>query len=322
MSQLYLYMILHGNLNFSSIPKEQYSTVLDNCYWPMIDIIKKGCRIAVEFPASTLVELQKMDKSFIAEIKKLREEDQCEIIASCYTQAILPMIPYRVNLHNIQAGIDAYKKILGSVPKLFFLPEQTYSKSIPEILKKFNFSAMIMDWDNAAEYHHYDKELRYKPALVKTHSDGTLPVIWNSSMNSFKFQRYIYGRTSLNDYINGILEHFNLRHKRAFCIYGTDWEIYNFRPLTHEVVSEEIKRVKTIFDYIKTKERVSFCLPSELLTLLPPNHEIEIGSTEIPIPCKNRDDYNIIRWAVSGRDNVMQNTKCYELYNTLSKIES
>lgn len=313
-------MILHGNLGFSSIPKDQYSRVLDVSYWPVINIIDKGYPIGIEFPADTLLELEKIDSSFIKKIKSLVLEKKCDFIASGLTQTIMPLLPYEVNLKNIQLGMEIYKHYFDEEPKLLFLNEQTFSNGLKTILDNFNFQAFIMDWDNASKHNILQVEDRYRPAKIQISSKKDMPVIWNSSMNSYKFQRYIYGRISLADYVNGIFEHIKGANDRALCIYGTDWEIFNFRPLTHETSTQEVERIKIAFDTLKKNYSVSMILPSEILHNINVGNYVDIASPEIPIPCKNRDDYNVVRWAVSGRDNVQQNTKCYEIYNDIIKL--
>jgi len=109
------------------------------------------------------------------------------------------------------------------------------------------------------------------------------------------------------------------------CIYGTDWEIFNFRPLTHEASFSEIERVESFFKIIHSYKNINFILPSSLLKTKIKTSPIEITSAEIPIPCKNRDDYNVTRWAVSGRDNNAQNSKCFKTFfklKTISTIDS
>ena len=322
MSLLNLYMILHGNLGFSSIPREQYSVVLDHCYWPMVNLIENGCKMGIEFPGETLLELDSMDHSFIEKIKMLWDAGKCEIIASGYTQLIMPLAPARINMKNLQYGLETYEAILGKRPQTLFLPEQTFSRGISSLIRDAGLASIVMDWDNAAEYHHYKQETRYRPALVECHGGEKLPIIWNSSMNSYKFQRYIYGRLSLADYVESILEHVKEGRKRCLCLYGTDWEIFNYRPVTHEVTGKETDRVRAVFEALGKKNGIVFTMPSEVVKNIPPTEVVEIASPEMPVPCKNRDDYNLVRWAVSGRDNVQQNSKTFELCSLLEEIDS
>ena len=37
MEKLSLYTVFHGNLNYSSIPREAYHDIIDLCYWPILN---------------------------------------------------------------------------------------------------------------------------------------------------------------------------------------------------------------------------------------------------------------------------------------------
>ena len=72
MSKLLLYSIFHGNLNYSSIPKESFHEIIDSCYWPILDAIKNfKFKTGIEFSVNTLNKIQEIDPLFIEELKKL-----------------------------------------------------------------------------------------------------------------------------------------------------------------------------------------------------------------------------------------------------------
>ncbi len=317
---LYTYIILHGNLSFSSIPKSHYSKVVDVCYWPVLEMIDKGYRFGLEFPAETLVEIDKIDSLFIRELKRLWNEDKCDFIASSYSQAVFPLIPYEVNIKNLEFGKNVYKSFLGKVPKIAFINEMTCSNTLPSLYKKAGFDTIIMDWDNVAEFQNFPKELRYQTASIKT-KYGKINVLWNSSLNSYKFQRCIYNRLPVDEYIKGIFALRRNGKKRAVVLYGTDWEMFNYRPSTGEVMSGEVEKIKDILNKIRNENGISLIRPSEVVKKVQNTSIKGIGSAECPIPCKNRDDYNVVRWAVSGRDDVQINTQCYRLFFNLMDIE-
>lgn len=315
MNQLELYILLHGNLNFSSIPKELYSKVLDNSYWPMLDLIEQGHKIALEFPAHSLMQLEKIDCMFTQHLSKLINEKKCEFIASCFIQSILPLCPEEINDQNILQARKIYEDILGVTPSIFFLPEQTFSQGAAYQVAKQGYQTIIADWDNASEFNSFSRNTRYSINQIKT-PKGSLNVLWNSSMNSFKFQRFIYGRISLKSYIDGIIHHYKKNESRILCIYGTDWEIFNFRPLTGEIAKGEIERVKVICETIDSLENIKLCLPSQIINQSKkPNKSIQISTATLPLPCKNRDDYNVVRWTVSGRDSVYKNTFAFKVFS-------
>ncbi|MCB1195714.1 hypothetical protein KDK77_05980 [bacterium] len=328
MGTLYIYGIFHANLSFSSIPPDQYSKIIDTCYWPVIELVRKGYKLGLEFNTYTLHQIEKLDNCLLHEIRKLWENGACDIIGSSYIQSISPLIPYEINKANFVFGQKDYRSLLGASPSIGFVNEQTYSKGIPNLFSEIGYESFVMDWDNAAEFNDYPPDLRYRPALAKGIGDVTLPVIWNSSLNSYKFQRCVYKRISVDDYIESILTHHTPLSDRALLIYGTDWEIFDYRPGTQQEAHSEIARIEQIFQKLTALPTISLVTPSEIIAHFQPDTVISLESPQCPIPCKNRDDYNVLRWSVSGRDNVHLNTECFKTYqqfknfSCLSGIES
>ena len=48
-------------------------------------------------------------------------------------------------------------------------------------------------------------------------------------------------------------------------------------------------------------------------------NNIQITSAKYPIVVKKQEKYNIIRWAVSGRNDTLINTICWSLYKSIAK---
>ena len=165
MSSLDLYQVFHGNLQFSSIPKNKYRSVINNCYWPLIRIIEKNrkLKLGIEFSGLTLLEIKKNDNKLLEKINKLIKEGKLEFIGSSYTQAIFPLIPYEINLKNLKLGIEIYKKILSLVPEIFYVNEQTFSDGIIGVYKKAGVKNIIIDFDSTPEDVRLNKSLLYKP---------------------------------------------------------------------------------------------------------------------------------------------------------------
>jgi len=321
LGKLYYYAIFHANLSFSCIAKDQYAKILDKCYWPIADLVGKGYKLGLEFSSSTLLAISRVDPSFIEEISSLWMDGKCDIIGSGVIQNIFPLIPDEVNRVNLSEARKDYIKLFGRMPEIGFVNEQTYSAGIPEIFSEAGYKSIIMDWDNASEYNNYPLDLRYHPVLVKYPHGKCMPVIWNSSLNSYKFQRCIYNRLSIDDFVTSVMSHRNPGHDRALTLYGTDWEIFDYRPGTQQDVHGEIEKIEKLLRKLAECEYAQLATASEILKKFPPEQVVKIETPECPVPCKNRDDYNALRWAVSGRDNVYLNTQCYKIYNKLKLLE-
>ena len=110
-----------------------------------------------------------------------------------------------------------------------------------------------------------------------------------------------------------------------FSLYGNDVEIFDFRPgryQTEAVLSEESEwqRIRRLFELLKDDERIKIVKPGEVLSLLdkaPAGNILSLESTEQPVPVKKQAKYNITRWAVTGRDDIGSNTRCWRIYEQL-----
>lgn len=98
-------------------------------------------------------------------------------------------------------------------------------------------------------------------------------------------------------------------------MYSNDVEVFNFRPgrfLTEgNIKSDEWKLIDNIYKSFGKKNKFIFI--SEFLKKK--KKIVKIFNSQNPIITKKQPKYNIIRWALSGRDNVFINTLCYKIYN-------
>lgn len=75
------YFIFHLNLAFSSIEKSSWQTVIDKCYWPILDIISDlDVPIGIELTGWTLNNINNICPEWVDKFKLLLEEEKCELI--------------------------------------------------------------------------------------------------------------------------------------------------------------------------------------------------------------------------------------------------
>lgn len=219
----------HGNLLSSNIPTEQYSRVLDRCYWPLLELVENipGVKVGVEFPVRSLQHLDSIDKSFIAKINELQEQGAVEFIGSGYTQAIQPLLPYEVNQANLQLGNEYYQEMFNRTPSVAYLNEQNISQSTANLYEEIGYKSIIMDFDASSLAGDYSQNDLYLPKIVQ---GSSVNVLWNSSIAFQRFQRFIYGLISFDEYIAYLAEHYAQGHNGALMLYGSDWEIFDYKP--------------------------------------------------------------------------------------------
>lgn len=311
------FLIFHLNLAFSSIEKESRKKVIQNCYYPLLDLIEKtSCQIGIEMTGWTLEEINRIDSKWITRFKKLLDSKSCELIGSGYSQLIGPLVPYKVNFWNQKIGIDTYLEILKTKPEIVLVNEMAFSTSMVDIYKEFNFKGMIMDRDNVRLAIGSDK-LPTKAKGLKNHS---IQILWSDSILFQKIQHYAHGDISKKDYLNYIESRIK-NGEKMLPLYCNDAEVFDYRPgrfseerPTHS--DGEWNRISNLLESIKSETNIEIVSPTKVLEINKNKKEqisSKIVSTQYPIPVKKQSKYNIARWAVTGRDDIWLNTMCHRI---------
>lgn len=329
MTQLHLYTIFHLNLAFSSIPEEDYPIVIERCIWPLLDICEKtNVPIGIEAPGWTLEKINEISPSWINKLKVLWENGACEFIGSGYSQLICPLVPAKVNAQNLKIGHQVYQSLLGQNPHIVYVNEQAYSPGLIEHYLDADYKAIIMEWNNPYRYHpEWSREWQYYPQIAMDSNGNSIPVIWNNSIVFQKFQRYAQGEIELDEYMDYLQSHSN-GSSRFLPLYGNDVEIFDYRPGRYDTEVDiceggEWNRIARLFNELSSSPAFELTPPSKVLDLAEDENafnRVILESPEDPIPVKKQEKYNITRWAVTGRDDVGNNTKCHQIYEHLERI--
>lgn len=313
------YKIYHANLAFSAIPEEQLGEVIDKCYLSLLDFIEKSkTKIGLEISGYSLEIIQNLRPSWITKFKELYNQGLIELIGSGYMQIIAPLVPYKVNLQNQKIGLKVYKNILGIIPKVAFINEQTFSKSLVDLYYEVGYEALIMEWNNAYSLNKkIKKDFAYSPVIVKG-IKKELPILWSDSILFQKFQRTVHGERDMDFYIDFVKEY--TKEHKAIPIYSSDLEIFNFRPgrfETEEIIKND--EWKIIADIIENLKRFcQFELPSKILEKsLNKNQKISLTTSSNPIIVKKQDKYSLSRWAACGRGANYINTLCFRYFQKI-----
>jgi len=313
------YLIFHHNLLYSSIPESHYEYIINNVYRPLLELAHEGFKIGLEFNGWTLEKIAEISPEFIEEVRNLEKDGKVELIASSYTQAIFPLIPYNVNRKNLEFGIEVFRKLFGKVPRVFLLNEMVYSAGTVKLLKEFGFEAFIFDWVNAVKGNNWKGKLR----LWETAENEGLKILWADTYTTQKFQRFVWGDIDKEDYLSFLKRKLSTE-PFSFPVYVGDAEVFEYIPgsLNFTKGGRDLKRLKDILRTVKELFSFKFSLPSEILKLKLNPCKISISTPDYPIRTKKQDKYNVTRWAVTGRDSTKMNTQCYKLYRKIKDKEN
>ena len=324
--KLKLFSFFHLNLAYSAIETHQYKTVIDKCYWPLLRIAKRRqLPFGFEVSAWTLETIAKIDPEWIETLRDLVANGPCEFIGCGYAQVIGPLVPAAVNEANFRLGMLRYEELLGLRPKIALLNEQAYAAGLVPLYREAGYEALIMEWNNPAREHpEWDEEWSYLPQFAKDCDGGALPLIWNKSISFQKFQRYVHGEIELDEYLDYV-HSYTSSSIRAFPLYGNDVEVFDFRPgryMTEAPLSAdgEWKRIDTLYAAIQQSDDLECIAVSNVLNLMNiagAGNYLQLESAAQPVPVKKQSKYNLLRWAVSGRDDLGINTRCWKIYDAL-----
>lgn len=328
---LRVYCIFHLNLAYSSIEEEQRPEVIRRCYWPLLRLAHEyNLPFGIEATGYTLETIAAIDPDWISELRRLTSEGHCEFIGSGNSQIIGPLVPAEVNEANLRLGNQVYERLLGFRPNLALINEQAYSAGLVQHYLDAGYKGIIMEWNNPRKYsQEWNNEWRYFPQYAVGSDGEIIPLIWADSIAFQKFQRFVHGELDLDEHMEYLSPHVSDK-PRVFPIYCNDVEIFNYRPRRYKTEAvihkrSEWERIKVLFQTIKSDKRFQLISPCNVLDFLnypDGGNRICLESPEQPIPVKKQEKYNINRWALTGRDDLGINTKCYQIYDAFRKAKS
>jgi hypothetical protein len=326
---LNLFTLFHLNLAYSSIEEDQRAEVVEKCYWPILRLAEEaGFPCAVEATGYTLECIEAIDPAWIAALRRLCGEGRCELVGSGYAQIIGPLVPAQVNRANQALGQMTYRRLLGFHPALALVGEQAWSAGLVRHYLEAGYRALVMEYDNPSRHHReWEPEWRYLPQRARGSEAEEIPLLWNHSLLFQRFQRYVHGEMELAEYLEGLFFH-AAAAPRVLPLYGNDAEVFDFRPGRYhaEAVLDapEWPRIRALAACLAVDGRCDLLLPSQALELLSvpgAGNLLRLETAEEPIPVKKQGKYNILRWAVTGRDDLALNTECWRIASALGRWE-
>jgi hypothetical protein len=81
----------------------------------------------------------------------------------------------------------------------------------------------------------------------------------------------------------------------------------------------EWQRIETLVEALSADPGLSWISPSDVLEHSAgphAGHPLRLESADQPIPVKKQDKYNVLRWALTGRDDLSINSRCHRLHKT------
>jgi hypothetical protein len=302
--------LFHLNMNFSSIRLDQRADVLAKCYWPLLRLIEEAeAPFGVELSGLTAEVIEALDPAWISSFRKLLESGKASLVGSGYVQAIGPLLPAAANRQNLVVGQEVYERIFGRRATIALVNEMSLSSGMIGHYLDAGIEVLVMDRDNV--------ELATAAAVpdwVCDEAGRRLPVIWTDSVLFQKFQRFAHGDLSEGRYLNYLSRWASTG--RPLPIYSNDAEVFDFRPgrfATEGTLHPEGEWHRLTRLLVQLRERGAQWCRLEALPFSAPEDAVLPSSARMPVPVKKQAKYNLSRWAVTGRDDLMLNSTCHRL---------
>ena len=323
---LNLFALFHLNLAFSSIEEEQRAQVVRDCYVPLLDLVEHHGPVGIEATAYTLQAIGKCAPDWLGRLRRLIDTGKAELIGSGYAQVIGPLVPADIVAANLRLGNEAYQRLLGHKPAIALVNEQAYAGGLVGQYLDAGYEALLVDWDNVANFHpHWKPDYRYAPQRALGADGRSIPILWTNTVAFQKLQRLAHDDIGLDDYLRFVAGQRGTS-QRVLCLYASDAEIFGFRPGRYRTEEAnqgraEWDRLEAAFAAVAGLDGVRLVLPSAALHA-PTDHAgeaLRIESAAYPVPVKKQRKYNLTRWAVTGRDDLAINAACQRIYAALKK---
>lgn len=146
--------------------KEMTKKIAKQSYWRIVHILEKHpqAKITLNINGTLTEQLAKNgEMPLLRVLGELAKRGQIEFVGSAKYHAILPLIPRREAMRQIELNNLTNKKYFGQwyKPKGFFPPEMCWDNKLAPVLKKFGFEWVILD------------EIAVNPLLKKTDNIAT-----------------------------------------------------------------------------------------------------------------------------------------------------
>jgi len=307
------------------VEEEDRAVIVERCYWPLLKLAEEGLPVGIEATGYTLAAINGIDPAWNRRFRELVSEKKAELIGSGYCQVIAPLVPAELTRRNLAYGLADYEALLGVKPKIALVNEQAYSRGVLPLYDEAGFQAVMMDWAEPSSHNKdWDPACSLQPQLVEGADGVTLPVIWSDAISFQKFQRYAHGELTADEYFEFLALQIS-RGAKAIPLYTSDAEVFDHRPGRFQSEAKlntisEFERIRLLLRSLESSGDVTLVLPSEALRKLDPSSQpLRLETSSVPVPVKKQRKYNLTRWGVTGRDDVLLNTHCWRLFNDLKE---
>ena len=270
--------LVFGTYNTKSVgtSREQFEKTYQNSYKPFLTVLYKYPRVraALHFSGNVMEWLEEEHPEFVMLLNELVKKKQVELIGGGYYSPILPIIPSKDRMGQIEYLTTYLRKRFGKRPRGCWIPEGIWEPSVTTTIKSNGMEYFFLD-----DIYFYQAGMRehgmYRPYITDDQGKTTvvLPIHFTFAEGMFEsspedFANKIYRHAEENEHnlltvmISGELFHVNEDRKEEF--FGEEGWLERF----FHALSNNVQPVQTVLPgrYVRTAEWLEKAyLPSAFL---------------------------------------------------------
>src|SRR5712691_11483936 len=145
-NSIHLGLLLHNHQPVGNFPWV-FQQVYEEAYLPLIQALERHpkVRLSLHYTGSLLDWLEEAHPEFIECIAKLVQRNQVEMVSGGYYEPILPSIPDRDKIAQIERLTDRIQRDFGTRVTGMWIAERVWEPGLPRFLKEAGMEWTILD---------------------------------------------------------------------------------------------------------------------------------------------------------------------------------
>jgi hypothetical protein len=297
----------HLNLAYSSIDAERWPDLLRHCYTPLLDLAEV-LPIGLEINGWSLEQLQNLAPAWVDRLRDSCARGRVGILGSGYVQLIGPLVPATAQAANFHWGNQVVQQLLHQQPRIALVHEMAYAEGLNRLYHQAGFHTLILEEENLLASLGWP----VRPARI---GHPAMNLLLASSTLMQKTQRFVQGDLSQSELLSALQA--KEKEEGIHFLYSGDLEIFGFRPNRYRnehraPASSDWPMLGGLFEEVASMHEWQH--PGEW------RHSEEdkgraarlLWAQDCAIVKKQRK-YNLSRWAVTGRNDLLLNTYAHNL---------